>query len=392
MSVLPRARLLPSFVLFCAMALGCEGPVAPRVARVEAAADTLRLVHGDTARLAVSAYDRAGAALPTSAVRWRVRRIWPDTVLSIDGATGVIRSVRDGFAWVIAEAGEGRDSAFVIVDARAKAIGWKLDVTEAAPGAQFDVSAVVSVEVGNGTALPEPRWLLRGAPYPRNGQWITADSSVADWTLVDDVMRLRFKRPGTTTVSVAFGGKMVGRTISVRDPGPVRWVTRSCGLSETSELWCRGSNDYGELGTLTSHYQTRGVTRYEQGSSVPVHGALGLRFSMLVEGSYGSTTCGIGADDQRAYCWGSNMIGQLAGPSDNERCYRTSQSGELWCSFVPLAVDRQLPQRLRFVSIAAQTYRFCGHARTPLGGEEVWCWGGQSRSLSPPERRPGLFQ
>jgi alpha-tubulin suppressor-like RCC1 family protein len=77
----------------------------------------------------------------------------------------------------------------------------------------------------------------------------------------------------------------------------------SCALTADGEAWCWGSNIYGEVGDGTQ------ATRHEP---APVHG--GLPFASISAGGgpcHGST-CGV-ADDGSTYCWGRNYQRSLAG-------------------------------------------------------------------------------
>jgi alpha-tubulin suppressor-like RCC1 family protein/DNA-binding SARP family transcriptional activator len=78
-----------------------------------------------------------------------------------------------------------------------------------------------------------------------------------------------------------------------------------CGLTASSIAYCWGQNSEGQLGTPSL-----------PGSAVPVQVAGDARFRALAAGSY--HTCGI-ALDHSIYCWGWNNYGQLGNPSVNGR-------------------------------------------------------------------------
>jgi alpha-tubulin suppressor-like RCC1 family protein len=69
-----------------------------------------------------------------------------------------------------------------------------------------------------------------------------------------------------------------------------------CGITTSGAAYCRGANESGQLGD---------GTRIERAQPVPVVG--GLRFRQLSTSDY--HTCGVTRDDQ-AYCWGDNVFGQ----------------------------------------------------------------------------------
>ena len=140
----------------------------------------------------------------------------------------------------------------------------------------------------------------------------------------------------------------------------------SCAVTPTSELYCWGSNQSGQLGDLTSVQRTRPVLTSEIRSGT----------QQVVVGSW--HTCAL-SSDQEVFCWGSNKAGQLA----------TSTSS----SALPLPVTNLggWPTKL-----ASGSNHIC--ALTVAG--DVVCWGsnryGQidasnsSEALHTPQVRPGL--
>ncbi len=91
----------------------------------------------------------------------------------------------------------------------------------------------------------------------------------------------------------------------------------ACGIGSGGAAYCWGSNMAGQLGDSTSG------TRADRLTPTPVVG--GLSFTALVAGV--SHTCGL-ADDGRAYCWGANY-GQLGDGTTTDRLIPTPVAGGL---------------------------------------------------------------
>ena len=71
----------------------------------------------------------------------------------------------------------------------------------------------------------------------------------------------------------------------------------ACGVTADFEGWCWGNNNSGELGNGTTN-----------GSFVPLH-VNGLRFRQLEAGD--GDTCGVTYPDNKLYCWGFDVWGRL---------------------------------------------------------------------------------
>jgi alpha-tubulin suppressor-like RCC1 family protein len=74
----------------------------------------------------------------------------------------------------------------------------------------------------------------------------------------------------------------------------------TCGVTTTGQAYCWGNNGAGQLGNPT--------TPAYPGSSVPIAVAGGLSFLQVSTG--GNHVCGVSSDN-RAYCWGANVDGQV---------------------------------------------------------------------------------
>jgi alpha-tubulin suppressor-like RCC1 family protein len=121
----------------------------------------------------------------------------------------------------------------------------------------------------------------------------------------------------------------------------------TCGVTTDDRAYCWGSNSLGQLGN--GEYGSR---------STPVAVAGGLRFVQVSAGY--EHTCGVTTDD-RAYCWGYNDFGQL-GDSNQYSIQRT-----------PVAVA----DGHHFRQIRAGSFHTC--AVTPFDVAFCWGWNGRGQ-------------
>jgi len=196
---------------------------------------------------------------------------------------------------------------------------------------------------------------------------------------------------GTTTATasrlrpVPVQGGLRFRHVSAGD-------THTCGVTTDDRAYCWGHNGSGQLGDGTII-----------NSSTPVAVAGSRRFRLISAGD--SYTCGLGYLDRRAYCWGSNLYGQLGDGGTAERrtpvavlggrAFRSlAASGFHTCAvtttfaaycwgynrYGQLGDGTEVSQRSRpslvaggrqFVQVDAGRYHTC--AVTP--GERAFCWG-----------------
>jgi alpha-tubulin suppressor-like RCC1 family protein/pimeloyl-ACP methyl ester carboxylesterase len=148
----------------------------------------------------------------------------------------------------------------------------------------------------------------------------------------------------------ATGGRFTG------EPSPRRvatdatfWMvdagsTHTCGVTRVGDVFCWGSNFFGELGTGT---QTPSTT------PVRVQTPSGLSFKSVVAGAYFS--CALSTEDQ-AFCWGSSSYGQLG---------NGTFAG---FSLLPVAVHGGH----RFTMLSTVSEVICGVTTI----NEGYCWGG----------------
>jgi alpha-tubulin suppressor-like RCC1 family protein len=97
----------------------------------------------------------------------------------------------------------------------------------------------------------------------------------------------------------------------------------ACGVTTDDRAYCWGSNFSGELGNGTnSGPETCFVQQHC--STRPVAVAGGLRFSHVSAGS--QFTCGI-TTEKRAYCWGTNGVGELGDGTTTDRLTPVAVAG-----------------------------------------------------------------
>ena len=148
-------------------------------------------------------------------------------------------------------------------------------------------------------------------------------------------------------------------------------ATHSCALMTTGDVYCWGSNYYGQLGAGTPQptcdiTDAGGYPAPQGGASLcsptPVKVA-GLPNPVVSIVAGEEHTCAL--DNQRiAYCWGTDGDGQLG---DNNG---TAAGVALQAQPVPNPADPQLP--MLFDEIAAGDVKTCGRQ-----GTNWYCWGGR---------------
>jgi alpha-tubulin suppressor-like RCC1 family protein len=91
----------------------------------------------------------------------------------------------------------------------------------------------------------------------------------------------------------------------------------TCALKTDGTVWCWGNNEWGELGDGLVHHDCSGEPPGMECSPIPVR-VSGLTDAVAI--SAGSAhTCALKADGT-AWCWGSNLHGQLGDDASHEQC------------------------------------------------------------------------
>ena len=142
------------------------------------------------------------------------------------------------------------------------------------------------------------------------------------------------------------------RVYPLKTAAPIRRISagrsHACAVAVSGDVWCWGSNDYGELG------------RVSDASSQPVRVSLPVGADDIAVGDRFS--CAVGSDEE-IYCWGRNEWGQLG-------------FGGYEHSAVPrLTLPERTPTRpQRFTGVTAGRDHACGY-----GDGKVQCWGRNDR-------------
>ncbi len=130
--------------------------------------------------------------------------------------------------------------------------------------------------------------------------------------------------------------------------------THTCAVTQSGNVWCWGSNSYGQLG--------RGGSSRGPDGSIGTEPERVLGISNVVAVSAGlSHTCAL-QDDGQVYCWGSDMACQLGLDQDPQDPAPGSQ-----LRLVPTPV----PGMGSAVSISAGA----DHSCAALADGTAWCWG-----------------
>jgi alpha-tubulin suppressor-like RCC1 family protein/uncharacterized protein YjdB len=365
-----------------------------RAAAVSVSPPHLALAVGDTARLHATAINTLGSPIPGAPFEWGVSA---GTMLTVDAA-GLVHAMAPGQATVTVRSGDA--SAAVPVEVR----HVRVHAIALAPDSLFMVAgdtATMAATLTDSAGRTMGRRVL---------EWTSSHPAVAT---VDSSGRLRAVGPGAATITAAADGRSAsaqvrvvhsasisGRVLrlaagqehgcalngagqafcwganwggqlgdgSTADPalsprpvagsqlftGIAAGAAHSCGLAADGSVFCWGNNSYGQLGTGTTAT-----------SLVParVTAPAGVVFIAIAAGDYHS--CGVAASGA-AYCWGSQLAGELGvGSTVPETC--TSAAGSLPCSTRPVEVAGGI----RFTRITAGNLFTCAVAENAM----AYCWG-----------------
>lgn len=133
----------------------------------------------------------------------------------------------------------------------------------------------------------------------------------------------------------------------------------TCGVTVEGEVWCWGSNGYGQLGTDAAMGTCNGF----ECSIEPVKVESDLEFAQVTVGHF--HTCAITVDGE-ALCWGRDT--QLGAGPEGENTRPCSSNDVVRCAYTP--VKARTSQR--FVQIAAARQATCAIGRS---NRKVYCWG-----------------
>ncbi|MFL5538592.1 MAG: hypothetical protein ACJ8J0_06340 [Longimicrobiaceae bacterium] len=351
-------------------------PPPPQPAAVDVSADSVTVRQLTSATLSATVRDQTGKAFPGATVTWSSAR--PE-VVSVDGA-GTLTTGRPGVAWVTASYGALKDSVRVRVSPLWKrvSVGHR---AQAACGLSTDGYAFCwgtggSGELGSLASSSQ-------VPVPVQGGHRFVEIAVGFRSVC------ALEEAGTPWCwgDGSSGQLGNGRESGINSPRAVPGTLYLasivageafyCGAELTGALYCWGNNHDGELGIDPVATEVAAPGRF--------HATLG--FSRVSGGA--THLCGL-TFDGRAYCWGTNALGQL-GTGDRDdwrpptevlgvpstraigagsaRSCALDGSGAPYCwggstfSPAPLATD------VRLATLSTGDQLWCG--RTAAG--ETWC-------------------
>ncbi|MDF1504264.1 Ig-like domain-containing protein [Roseisolibacter sp. H3M3-2] len=331
------------------LTLTVAAPAPAPVASVVIAGASATLRAGDTLRLAATARDSAGAALPGRAIRWTSSA---PIVATVDSVSGLVTAIRAGQATLTATS-EGKSAAHALTVAAAPApvrtvtITSALDTLEAYQVVQLRATLRDSADAV--LADRAVRWTSS------NPAVATVDSVTGELTGVDR---------GTVTVTATSEGKSgtATRVVVIRYRSLTTGSEHACDIASGGIAWCWGIN--GTEGRLGSGQ----AGAFGSFSSQPVRVAGNLRFNQL--STYGNTTCGI-ATNGTLHCWGSNAAFALgAGSSAAQSATPVPVAAPFGLAFKQLSVGNQ---HACAVTIEGRLYCWGPNSSGQLGtGNTTW--------------------
>jgi alpha-tubulin suppressor-like RCC1 family protein len=342
---------------WCALVSACRDPVlqAPGEESLWIGRTALILQVGDTATLDAMHKPDSNALVGRPAhATWRSS----DAGIASVDASGRVRAIRPGTALVSVEVDGDRDTATVTVRDQTALSGtsWQ------------------SVSVGNETTCAVT---TTGVAYCWGGGYYGArgSGSLRAFTRVMSPLRVRtnerfaqlavgqFHACASSVTGALFcwgdnarggaGARESGQALLLEPRVILNGVTvrgvaagsnHSCGITSSGKAYCWGSNLFGEIGDGTA-----GITEFRSGPT-EVRGT--QQFDQIVAGEY--TTCGLSTSGE-AFCWGNNTWGAVGdgGPA-----------GEA-------TTPRRVAGDLRFRRLAAGASATCGITTTGT----TYCWG-----------------
>ena len=371
------------------------------------------VVEGDTTRFVATPSDTVGHGIPDATITWTTA---DGTVASVDGS-GLVRGIRPGETWVIAQSEGVRDSAEVTVLGAVLATqvsaGFYHACAIAADGrtycwgtneygqlgvgprdSEVHTAAVVlgnhsfsSVHASSGTTCA-----LEGSTAYCWGNLLNAIPGLpaaATPTAINQIAFAQIAHGQLHACGLTAAGKaycwgnndrgQLGTDTTLASAIPLAVVgnltfasitaggRQTCALTLAGEAYCWGNNDYGELGIGTR--DESGEMCREFGSSypcrkrpTPVVG--GQLFSAISAGHI--HTCAIRASDRAVYCWGLNDYGQLGTGPVTVNCVNRF-GGQFACEESPSRVN----DGRAYASVDAGFYQTCAIAADNTG----LCWG-----------------
>ncbi|WP_375767033.1 Ig-like domain-containing protein [Archangium gephyra] len=343
-----RARSCLSVALLILASCGGEPAPAPApVAHVAIAAPATRqLERGQALQLNASALDADGQALTGRAFQWNSSNA---AVAEVDAASGRVTGRGRGTVTITASSeGQSASTDFTVVILYRSVTAGELYTCDVGSGGVAECWGRNSLGVfgsGDETSSASPVRVQGGHSFAMvsssalHGCGLTPEGKAYCWgsnsvSQLGNGTRLQAMTP------VAVAGGHVFTAITVGDD-------HSCALTGSGQAFCWGSNSFGQLGTNTTDTEL----------DVPTAVVGGLTFKSLSAG--GDVTCGI-TTTHAAYCWGSDVNGNLGDGGDI--AYSTTALSRVPVSVAGGHSFAQISVGRRFV---------CGVSVEDVG----YCWG-----------------
>ncbi len=325
-----------------------------RVAAVLIAPRPASLVIGDTIQFAVTLTDAAGDTLHGRPVEWAASAEFFDMIQTLD--TAQYHILAGGTTSIRARAEGVEDSILVSLTSDAAlaglAAGAESGCGVSASGTLYCWGWNGSGQLGLGAAFDARYWSMRRSSMPRpvralaggRHTWCALDDQGAAWCWGFNDSGQLGNSAGVQSCpnGACRGTPELVSGVPTFDSISVG-LNHGCGITPAGAAWCWGGNVWGELGRGTADAAVYGAAPVV--SPVP--------FVAISAGDV--HTCALEAGG-RAWCWGSNLRGELGrGPAD--------------------AVGHGVPDTvaggLRFQAISAGLYYTCGLTVSGLAS----CWG-----------------
>ncbi|MCI0687377.1 MAG: Ig-like domain-containing protein [Sporichthyaceae bacterium] len=313
------ASLLTSAGLLAGCGGGGDGgiigppPGAEPVATVVVTPAAVRVEPDEEVELAAETRAADGTVLTGRTITWASSDEEVATVAPTSGAATVVTGHAFGVATITATS-EGRQATAGISVER---LGFQLLVTPSVDTVVLGQTVQFQAEVRalDGTVLPETfTWSSKDQDPNRVVAEVDPATGVVTGLAPGEavIIAAPASRDGTGSARVLVLGFFV---VSAG-------LGHSCGVTIAGAAYCWGDNDHGQLGDGTTTDRIR---------PVPVAGPPGgLAFTTLRAGNH--HTCGVTAGP--VYCWGDNSIGQLGDGTTTDRTRPTPISPNLFSSGV----------------------------------------------------------
>lgn len=305
---------------------------------------------GSTFQLTVTLFNSAGSQLSGRSINWTSS----NTSVATVSTTGTVRALVPGTATITATS-EGKSASSIITVPEppallANAIASSRDDSEAhtcglnSSGTVYCWGGNSRGQLGDGTTTDRTKptktnttiafaQIVVGANHSCA---LTSSGSVYCWGR-NDLGQLGDGTTVNKATPTRISGTIVFSSIAAGD-------FFTCGISSSGAAYCWGENQYGQIGD--------GTKVVSRPTPTPVIG--GRTFISLATGW--KHTCGI-VTGGAAYCWGSNLNGQLGDNSLLERSSPTAVAGGI-----------------TFTKLSVSTTHSCGIS-TP---GPTYCWGGNT--------------